>query len=82
MPTNSVIDPALKVAQYYAAAIAALPLAVIGYAVGKVFCTLIDAVAKNPSARDKVFMIGILGAALAEAVGLFALLVVILILYT
>jgi F0F1-type ATP synthase membrane subunit c/vacuolar-type H+-ATPase subunit K len=66
----------------FAAAIASLSLGLVGLAVGKIFTTLIDAIARNPSVRDKVYNIGILGFALTEAVALFALLVVFLILYS
>ena len=38
--------------------------------------------ARNPSARDQVFGLGILGFALTEAVALFALLIAFLILFT
>ena len=44
--------------------------------------TLVTAVARNPSARDQVFGLGILGFALTEAVALFALLIAFLILFT
>ena len=66
----------------FAAAITSLSLGLVGLAVGKIFTTLIDAIARNPSVRDKVYNIGILGFALTEAVALFALLVVFLILYS
>ena len=66
----------------FAAAIASLSLGLVGTAVGKVFTTLIEAIARNPSVRDKVFNVGILGFALTEAVALFALLVIFLILYS
>ena len=66
----------------FAAAIASLSLGLVGLAVGKIFTTLIDAISRNPSVRDKVYNIGILGFALTEAVALFALLVVFLILYS
>lgn len=69
-------------AKVIAAAVAALPLGLIGLAVGKIFTTLIQSIARNPSARDKIFTIGILGFALTEAVALFSLTVVFLILYT
>lgn len=72
----------IQVAKVYAAAIASLSLGVVGLAVGKIFTTLIDAIARNPSARDKIFTVGILGFALTEAVALFALLVVFLIMYS
>jgi F0F1-type ATP synthase membrane subunit c/vacuolar-type H+-ATPase subunit K len=66
----------------FAAAIASLSLGLVGLAVGKIFTTLIESIARNPSVRDKVYNIGILGFALTEAVALFALLVVFLILYS
>jgi F-type H+-transporting ATPase subunit c len=77
----SAIAANVQFAKVFAAAIAALPLAAVAFAVGKIFTTLIDSIARNPSVRDKVYNIGILGFALTEAVGLFALLVVFLILY-
>jgi F-type H+-transporting ATPase subunit c len=64
------------------AALATLPLGFVGLAVGNIFTTLVQSVARNPSARDKVFVIGILGFALTEAVALFSLLVSFLILYS
>jgi F-type H+-transporting ATPase subunit c len=66
-------------AKAYAIAIAALPLGIVGFAVGRIFTTLITSIARNPSVRDKVFTIGILGFALTEAVALFILLVIFLI---
>ena len=66
----------------FAAAIASLSLGLVGLAVGKIFTTLIESIARNPSVRDKVYNIGILGFALTEAVALFALLVLFLILYS
>ncbi len=64
-----------------AAAIASLSLGAVGLAVGRIFTTLIQSIAQNPSARDKIFSVGILGFALTEAVALFALLVAFMILY-
>lgn len=75
-------DLMIKSAKYFAAAITALPLGMVGLAVGKIFTTLIESIARNPSVRDKVFIIGILGFALTEAMALFSLLVVFLILYS
>ena len=72
----------LQSAKVYAAAIASLPLGLVAFAVGKVFVTLLQSVARNPAARDKLFPIGMLGFALTEAVGLFCLTVVFLILFS
>ena len=50
--------------------------------IGNIFASLIASIARNPSARDQVFGLGILGFALTEAVALFALLIAFLILFT
>jgi F-type H+-transporting ATPase subunit c len=42
---------------------------------------LISSIARNPSARDEVFGIGILGFALTEAIALFALVIALLLLF-
>lgn len=64
------------------AGIAMLALAGVGIGIGNIFAALVTAVARNPSARDQVFGIGILGFAVTEAVALFALLIAFLILFT
>lgn len=62
-----------------AIAAAVIPLGGVGFAVSKVFTTMIETIGKNPEARDKVFTVGVLGGALTEAVALFILLSVFLI---
>ena len=57
-------------------------IALAGVGIGNIFATMVSSVARNPSARDAVFPIGILGFALTEAVALFALLIAFLILFT
>ena len=57
------------------AGIAVIALFGVGLGIGNIFSSLITSVARNPSARDAVFPIGILGFALTEAVALFALLI-------
>jgi F0F1-type ATP synthase membrane subunit c/vacuolar-type H+-ATPase subunit K len=64
------------------AGIAVIALAGVGIGIGNIFAALVTSVARNPSARDQVFGIGILGFALTEAVALFALLIAFLILFT
>jgi len=61
--------------------IAVIALFGVGLGIGNIFSALITSVARNPSARDAVFPIGILGFALTEAVALFALLIAFLILF-
>jgi len=43
--------------------------------VGLELAALVSAIARNPSARQEVFPIGMLGFALVEAVALYALLI-------
>ena len=76
------VAQSVQSAKAFAAAIAALPLGAIGLAIGGIFINLIKTIGKNPAARDKVFILGILGFALTESVALFDLLVVFLILYS
>ncbi|WP_137178859.1 ATP synthase subunit C family protein [Roseomonas sp. AR75] len=64
------------------AGIAVIALAGVGIGIGSIFSAMVSAVGRNPSARDAVFPIGILGFALTEAVALFALLIAFLILFT
>ncbi|MGI4976903.1 MAG: ATP synthase subunit C family protein [Janthinobacterium lividum] len=64
------------------AGLAVIALAGVGIGIGNIFAALISSVARNPSARDVVFPMGILGFALTEAVALFALLIAFLILFT
>jgi F-type H+-transporting ATPase subunit c len=59
-----------------------IALAGVGIGIGNIFAALVTSVARNPSARDQVFGLGILGFALTEAVALFALLIAFLILFT
>ena len=64
------------------AGIAVIALAGVGVGIGQIFSSLVNSVARNPSARNDVFPLGILGFALTEAVALFALLIAFLILFT
>ena len=63
------------------AGIAMIALGGVGIGIGQIFATLVSSIARNPSARNQVFGIGILGFALTEAVALFALLIAFLILF-
>ncbi|KAH8589136.1 ATP synthase subunit C-domain-containing protein [Bisporella sp. PMI_857] len=52
-----------------------------GAGIGTVFGALINGVARNPSLRSQLFSYAVLGFAIAEATGLFALMVSFLILF-
>jgi len=78
METNEVILQGIK---YIAAVVAIMPLIGVAMALGNIFTTAIGSIARNPGAKDGIFPITILGFALTEAIGLFALLVSFLILF-
>lgn len=62
------------------AGLATIALAGVGIGIGLIFASLVDAYSKNPYA-EKLFTYALLGFALTEAVALFALMVVFLILF-
>lgn len=70
-----------EAAKYLAAAIATIALFGVGKSMGGLFSTWLDSVARNPEAEDKMRSVGMLGFALTESIGLFALLVALLILF-
>nr|WP_216476158.1 ATP synthase subunit C family protein [Candidatus Hepatobacter penaei] len=71
----------VEAARMIGAGFAVISLFGVGLAIGNIFSTLINAVARNPEVEPQVFKIGILGFALTEAVALFALLIAFLILF-
>ncbi|MDE2333225.1 MAG: F0F1 ATP synthase subunit C [Rhodospirillales bacterium] len=52
-----------------------------GVGIGNIFAALVNSIARNPSSRDSVFGIGILGFALTEAIAIYALVIAFIILY-
>lgn len=71
----------IESARMIGAGLAVVALMGVGIGIGNIFSSLISSIARNPSARDTLFPIGLLGFALTEAVALFALLVAFLILF-
>jgi F0F1-type ATP synthase membrane subunit c/vacuolar-type H+-ATPase subunit K len=64
------------------AGLAVIALGGVGVGIGSIFSSLVSSIACNPTARDQVFGLGILGFALTEAVALFALMMAFLMLFT
>jgi len=60
--------------------LATIGLAGAGAGIGTVFGSLILGISRNPSLRQELFRVAILGFALTEAIALFALMVAFLIL--
>lgn len=71
----------IEAARMIGAGLAVVALAGVGLGIGMIFSALINSTARNPSVRDQIFPMGILGFALTEAVALFALLIAFLILF-
>lgn len=72
----------LAAAKYIGAGIACSGLIGAGVGIGAIFSSLISSTARNPQLRGQLFGFAILGFALAEATGLFALMVAFLVLYS
>lgn len=72
----------LAAAKMVGAGLATIALFGVGVGIGNIFATLIATVGRNPSVQQRVFPFAIIGFALVEAVGLFALLIAFLILFT
>lgn len=72
----------LQAAKYIGSGVATLGLIGAGIGVGVVFASLIQGVSRNPSVRGQLFTYAILGFALSEATGLFALMMSFLLLYS
>jgi len=64
-----------------AAGIATLALRGVGVGMGNLFSALLHACARNPKLANQLFSYAILGAALTEAIALFALMIAFLLLF-
>jgi F-type H+-transporting ATPase subunit c len=71
----------LEMGKFIGAGLATIGLVGAGIGVGSVFASLISAIARNPSLKQQLFGVAILGFAVTEALALFALMIAFLILY-
>jgi len=71
----------LQAAKFVGAGIATIGLAGAGVGIGVVFSALILGISRNPSLKDEMFKMAILGFALTEAIALFLLMIVFLLLF-
>ena len=71
----------IAAAKIQGAGMATVGLAGAGAGIGSVFGGLIQGVARNPSLRPQLFQFAVLGFAMAEATGLFALMMAFFLLY-
>ena len=71
----------IQAAKYVGAGLATIGLAGAGVGIGTVFGALVIGISRNPSLKDELFKMAILGFALTEAIALFALMIVFLFLF-
>jgi F-type H+-transporting ATPase subunit c len=71
----------LVAAKLIGGGLATIALAGAGVGIGNIFSSLLIAVSRNPSEKDELFRLAILGFALTEAIALFTLMVAFLILF-
>jgi F-type H+-transporting ATPase subunit c len=71
----------LQAAKYIGAGLATIGLAGAGVGIGTVFGSLVLGISRNPNLKDELFKMAILGFALTEAIALFALMIVFLLLF-
>lgn len=70
-----------EAAKFIGAGIACIALAGAGIAIGNIFGSFLSAAIRNPSAADGQWGRALLGFALAEATGLFGLLIALMLLF-
>lgn len=71
----------IQSSKYIGGGVATAGLIGSGVGIGTVFGALILGVSRNPSLKDELFKLAILGFALTEAIALFALMIVFLLLF-
>ena len=71
----------LQAAKCLGAGLATIGLAGAGIGIGTVFGALVLGTSRNPSIKDELFRMAILGFALTEAIALFALMMAFFILF-
>ncbi|KAL0263777.1 UNVERIFIED_CONTAM: hypothetical protein PYX00_011075 [Menopon gallinae] len=76
--TAKIIASALK---YVAAGLGVIALSGVGTGVGSIFASFINEVSRNPGAKKQLFTYALIGLALTEAIGLYALVIVFIILF-
>jgi ATP synthase F0 subunit c len=71
----------LASAQVIGAGLACIALVGAGIGIGNIFSSLVSSIARNPASQAQITTPALLGFALAEATGLFGLVIAFIILY-
>ena len=72
----------VQAAKMIGAGLCMIALLGVGIGLGNIFSSFISSVDRNPSARDHVFGIGMIGFAVIAAVAIFAMVIAFIILFT
>jgi F0F1-type ATP synthase membrane subunit c/vacuolar-type H+-ATPase subunit K len=72
----------LASAKMIGAGLACIALVGAGIGIGQIFASLVASIARNPASQGQIQVPALLGFALAEATGLFGLIVAFIILFT
>ncbi|MBX9805457.1 MAG: F0F1 ATP synthase subunit C [Alphaproteobacteria bacterium] len=70
----------MAAAKMIGAGLAMMALLGVGIGLGNIFSNLITAIARNPSAKDDVMKVGLIGFALTESIALLAFVTALIIL--
>jgi len=70
----------MAAAKMIGAGLAMLALLGVGIGLGNIFSNLINSIARNPSAKDDVMKVGLIGFALTESIALLAFVTALIIL--
>jgi F-type H+-transporting ATPase subunit c len=68
-------------AKMIGAGLAMIALLGVGIGVGNIFSSLISSIGRNPSAKNDIFPVGMIGFALTESIALLAFVVAMIILF-
>ena len=79
--SNLLVIMILQAAKLIGAGLSTIGLVGAGVGIGSVFAALILGISRNPSLKDELFRVAVLGFALTEAIALFALMMGFLILF-
>ncbi len=71
----------IQAAKMIGAGLAMIALLGVGLGLGNLFSNLINAIARNPSAKNEIFPVGMIGFALTESIALLAFIVAMIILF-
>ena len=71
----------LEALKYIGVGLSSIAMFGAAIGIGNIFSALLNGIARNPSAEDKLMKGAFIGAGLAEAMGLFAFLIALLLLF-